>query len=89
MKNFSWSNFCGMHVYFSDEQLIRAWKELPEKERLTLYLIDVEQLSWKKVVAILRIPAATVTKQVAWARAELKRKLSSFGRSGDSPEKKK
>ncbi len=58
-------------MYFSDEQLIKAWKELPDQERLMLYLIDVEQLSRKKVAAIMDIPAATVGKQADWARAEL------------------
>ncbi len=60
---------------FSDEQLIRAWKELPDKERLVLYLIDVEQISRKKVAEIMGVPAATVRKQADWARAELKRTL--------------
>ncbi len=62
----------------SDEQLIRAWKELPDKERLVLYLIDVEQISRKKLAEIMGIPAATVGKQADWARAELKRTLLSY-----------
>ncbi len=63
---------------FSDEQLIRAWKELPDKERLVLYLIDVEQISRKKVAEIMGIPSATVGKKADWARAELKRTLLSY-----------
>ncbi|MHC4105535.1 MAG: RNA polymerase sigma factor [Planctomycetota bacterium] len=63
---------------FSDEQLVRSWKELPDKERLILYLIDVEQISRKKVAEIMGISAATVGKQTDWARAELKRTLLSY-----------
>lgn len=74
MKSFSWLN----REDFSDEQLIRAWKELPDKERLVLYLIDVEQFSRKKVAEIMGIPAATLGKQADWARAELKRTLLSY-----------
>jgi DNA-directed RNA polymerase specialized sigma24 family protein len=75
MKSFSWFNHGDLLVDFSDERLIRAWKKLPDKERLVLYLIDVEQISRKKVAEIMGIPVAAVGKQVDWARAELKRTL--------------
>jgi DNA-directed RNA polymerase specialized sigma24 family protein len=69
---------------FSDEQLIKAWKELPEKERLMLYLIDVEQLSLENVAAIARRPAEIVKERTDWARAALKRNVRFLSRAGDS-----
>lgn len=71
---------------FSDEQLIRAWRELPEKERLMLYLIDVEQLSLENAAAIVRRPIVIVKKRTDWARTALKEKLWFLSRFGDSPE---
>jgi DNA-directed RNA polymerase specialized sigma24 family protein len=68
---------------FSDEQLIRAWKELPEKERLMLYLIDVEQLSLENVAAIIRRPIGIVKKRTNWARAALKENIRFLSRLGD------
>ncbi len=77
MKSCSWLNRGDLLVYFSDEQLIQAWKELPDKEQLMLYLIDVEQLSREKVAAIMDVPTTTVKKRAEWARTELKKKLVS------------
>jgi DNA-directed RNA polymerase specialized sigma24 family protein len=69
----SWLNRWSLLVDFSDEQLIRAWKQLPDKERLTLYLIDVEQFSREKVAAIMGMPELIVEYQADRARAELKK----------------
>ena len=64
-------------VDYSDEQLIQAWKELLDEERLILYLIDVEQLSLGKMAAIMRMPAPIVKNRADQARAELREKLRS------------
>jgi DNA-directed RNA polymerase specialized sigma24 family protein len=71
-------NYGDLLVDLSDEQLIKAWKGLPDKERLMLYLIDVDQLSREKVAAIMRIPVVIVKNRTTWARAELKKKLLSY-----------
>jgi DNA-directed RNA polymerase specialized sigma24 family protein len=62
-------------VDFSDEQLVRAWHELPDGQRLTLYLIDVELLDEEKVAEIMDRPVAIVIKEVGRARALVKKKL--------------
>lgn len=72
---------------YSDEQFIRAWKELPDKERLMLYLIDVVQLSWEKVASIMGIQVVIAKNRTDWAQAALERKLLSYFRMGDLPEK--
>jgi len=82
----SWLSYGNRLMDFSDEQLIKAWKELPEKERLMLYLIDVEQLSPENVAAIVRRPVVIVNKRTDWARVLLKKELRSLSRSGDSLE---
>ena len=66
---------------FSDEQLVRAWKELPGEQRLTLFLIDVEQFSEEKVAEIMGVPRVTVKNRAIWARVLLKKKLLSYYRS--------
>lgn len=63
---------------FSDEQLIRAWKELSDEQRLILlilYLIDVERLSEEKVAEIMGLPRVIVKNRAIWARMLLKNKL--------------
>ena len=66
---------------FSDEQLVRAWKELPDEQRLTLFLIDVEQFSEEKVAEIMGVPRVIVKNRAIWARVLLKKKLLSYCRS--------
>ena len=66
---------------FSDEQLVRAWKELPDEQRLTLFLIDVEQLSEEKVAEIMGVPRVIVKNRAIWTKVLLKKKLLSYYRS--------
>ena len=65
---------------FSDEQIIKALSELPEDQRLTLFLTDVEQLSQKEVAQITGVAVGTVKSRASRARAELKNKLSSYAK---------
>lgn len=60
---------------FSDDQLVRAWGELPEELRAMLFLIDVEQLSPRKVARMMDVPVEIVRNRSTRARAILKRKL--------------
>jgi RNA polymerase sigma-70 factor (ECF subfamily) len=53
-----WSDPEDLIENFSDEQVIRAFSELPEDQRLTLFLIDVEQLSQKEVAQITGVATA-------------------------------
>lgn len=76
----AWSNCRDLLENFSDEQVIRALKELPEQQRLTLFLIDVEQLSQDEVAQITDVAAGTVKSRTSRARAALKQKLLSYAK---------
>ena len=65
---------------FSDEQVVRALKELPDEKRLTLFLIDVEQLSQEEVAEIMDVAVGTVKSRTSRARVVLKEKLLSYAK---------
>lgn len=65
---------------FSDEQVIRALRELPDDQRLTLVLVDVEEMSQEDAAAILDVAVGTVKSRTSRARAALKRKLQAHAR---------
>ena len=75
-----WSNAEDLVENFSDEQVIRALRELPEDQRLTLFLIDVEQLSQKEVAQIMGVATGTVKSRTSRGRAVLKGKLASYAK---------
>ncbi len=49
--------------------------ELPEDQRLTLLLVDVEGLSQDEAAEVLEVPAGTVKSRTSRAREALKRRL--------------
>ncbi len=75
-----WSNAEDLIENFSDEQVIKALSELPEDQRLTLFLIDVEQLSQKEVAEIMGVATGTVKSRTSRGRAVLKGKLASYAK---------
>ncbi len=75
-----WSNAEDLIENFSDEQIIKALSGLPEDQRLTLFLTDVEQLSQKEVARITDVAVGTVKSRASRARAELKNKLNSYAK---------
>jgi len=75
-----WSDADDLLENFSDEQIIKALSELPEGQRFTLFLTDVEQLSQKEVAQITGVALGTVKSRASRARAELKRKLNSYAK---------
>jgi len=75
-----WSNAEDLLENFSDEQIIKALSQLPEDQRLTLFLTDVENLSQKDVAQITGVSVGTVKSRTSRARAELKNKLSSYAK---------
>ncbi len=75
-----WSNAEDLIENFSDEQIIKALSELPEDQRLTLFLVDVEQLSQKEVAQITDVEVGTVKSRASRARMKLKEKLSSYAK---------
>jgi RNA polymerase sigma-70 factor (ECF subfamily) len=82
-----WSDARDLLENFSDEEVIRTLKELPDEQRLALFLIDVEQLSQEEVAKIMDVAVGTVKSRTSRARAALKEKLlfyakeKGFGRS--------
>lgn len=63
---------------FSDEQVIEALKHLPEDQRLTLFLVDVEQLSQAETAQITGVAVGTVKSRASRARSQLRKLLMAY-----------
>jgi RNA polymerase sigma-70 factor (ECF subfamily) len=74
-ESVEWSNPRDLLESFSDDLVIKALLDLPEQQRLTLYLVDVEDLSQEEAAEILDVAVGTIKSRASRARAELKRKL--------------
>jgi RNA polymerase sigma-70 factor (ECF subfamily) len=74
----TWTNAKDLLENFSDEQIIKALHQLPEDQRLTLYLIDVEQMSLAEIAQITDVAIGTVKSRSSRARAALKKKLQAY-----------
>jgi RNA polymerase sigma-70 factor (ECF subfamily) len=74
----AWSDAHDLLENFSDEQVIHALKCLPEEQRLTLYLTDVEQLSQEEVAEITGTAVGTVKSRTSRARNELRNHLLAY-----------
>ena len=73
-----WSDARDLLENFSDEQIIRALTRLPEDQRLTLFLTDVEQLSQEDVAEITGVAVGTVKSRTSRARSSLKHALTAY-----------
>ena len=71
----AWTNAADILENFSDEDVIRAMKQLPDEQRLTLFLVDVEQLDHEEVAAIMDVAVGTVKSRSSRARSALRAKL--------------
>ncbi len=67
----------GLGMMFSDNQVVSAWRELPDKERLILLLVDLRHLGVEKVAEIMNKPVATIKKEVGRARTMVRKKILS------------
>ncbi|MHC4984058.1 MAG: sigma-70 family RNA polymerase sigma factor [Planctomycetota bacterium] len=76
----SWTDAQDVLENFSDEDVIRALAALPEEQRLTLYLIDVEGLSQEEVARITGVAVGTVKSRASRARAALEGRLEAYAR---------
>ena len=65
---------------FSDQQVIDALQRLPEEIRLTLLLVDVEQLRHEDAARVLRVPVGTVKSRTHRGRAMLRAALLPLAR---------
>ncbi len=75
-----WSNANDVLENFSDEQVIKALGELSEEQRLTLFLVDVEQFSHEEVGEVMNVVTGTVKSRTSRARAALREKLLGHAR---------
>jgi len=75
-----WSNAQDLLENFSDEQVIGALQRLPDEQRLTLFLVDVEQLSQEEVAEITDVPVGTVKSRTGRARSALKTCLAKYAK---------
>ncbi len=75
-----WSDASDVLENFGDKDVIRALSELPEDQRLTLFLVDVEELSHEEVAQITGVAVGTVKSRTSRARALLKDKLWAHAR---------
>lgn len=76
----TWSDARDLLENFSDDAVIRAMKELSDEQRLTLFLVDVEQMNVDRAAGILGIAPGTVKSRASRARAQLKEKLTVHAR---------
>lgn len=76
----AWSDAEDLLENFSDKRVIQALRLLPEDQRLTLFLADVEQLSHQEIALITGVAVGTVKSRTSRARAELKDRLSGYAR---------
>ena len=75
-----WSSADDLIENFTDGQVIKALSELPEEQRLTLFLIDVEGFAKEQVAQITGVRVGTVKSRTSRARAALKEKLLSYAK---------
>ncbi len=72
----TWSEPEQLMERFGDEQVIHALADLPGDQRMTLFLIDVEELSQEEVAEIMDVAVGTVKSRTSRARNALKERLT-------------
>jgi len=75
-----WSDAEDLLQNFSDDQIIAALRQLPDDQRLTLFLVDVERLSQQEVAEITGVAVGTVKSRASRARRELKSRLIPYAK---------
>ncbi len=76
----TWTNAEDLLENFSDEEIIKVLGQLPDDQRLTLFLIDVEQYSQEDVAQITGVAVGTVKSRTSRARAILKQQLEQYSK---------
>jgi len=76
----TWSDARDLLENFSDEQIIAALKSLPDEQRLTLFLVEVKELSHQEAAQILGVAVGTIKSRASRARAALKLALADHAR---------
>lgn len=75
-----WTDSTDLLENFSDEQVIKALQSLPDEQRLTLYLLDVEGFSQDEVAEITDVAVGTVKSRTSRGRMKLKSELLVYAR---------
>jgi RNA polymerase sigma-70 factor (ECF subfamily) len=76
----TWTDAADLLENFSDAEVIAALAGLPDDQRLTLFLVDVERMSQEQVARVLGVAVGTVKSRTSRARAALKEKLASHAK---------
>lgn len=76
----TWTNAEDLLGNFSDEQIIKALGQLPDDQRLTLFLVDVEQYRQSDVAKITGVAVGTVKSRTSRARGTLRQQLEKFSK---------
>ena len=71
----TWSDAADVLENFSDEQVIKALAQLPDEQRLALFLVDVEDMTHDEVAEIMAVAVGTVKSRTSRARAALRESL--------------
>jgi len=75
-----WTSAADILENFTDEEVIRAMRQLPDEQRLTVFLVDVEKLSHEEVAEITDVAVGTVKSRSSRARAALRQTLLAHAR---------
>ena len=75
-----WSNAQDLLENFSDEQVIKAMRQVPEEQRLSLFLTEVERFSYQEVAEMTGVAMGTVKSRINRARALLTQKLQDYAK---------
>jgi DNA-directed RNA polymerase specialized sigma24 family protein len=62
-------------VRFSHKQIVSAWRKLPDKDRLMVFLVDRRKLGIERTAEIMNKPVTVVIREVRQARVLLKKEL--------------
>ncbi len=63
-----------------DAPIEEALQELPEPQRMCIYLVDVEEMNYEEAAQSLGVPVGTVRSRLARGRAALFEKLKNYGK---------
>jgi RNA polymerase sigma-70 factor (ECF subfamily) len=74
------ADFGNLLERFSDAEVISALGELPEQQRMALFLFDVEGLDQQEIAEVLDVAVGTVKSRVSRARSVLRDKLEEYAR---------
>jgi len=76
----AWTDAADLLQNFSDPQVIEALKRLPDDQRLSLFLVDVEGFSQEEAAEVLGVAVGTIKSRTHRARAAMKEILTRYAK---------